>query len=78
MITMSGWIPFDERTPGQIKDKDFGADEYIVTIKGATQATALFWTGEDWRDIGYVFDDCCPTYDVVAWMPFPKVWKENN
>lgn len=72
-----GWISIKDRLPEKeyedfkkkYPDSDF---EVIVQIVDAKIATTLFWDGESFKDTDGVI------YEVVNWMPFPKVPKEIN
>ncbi len=79
----SRWIPtkeFNPPIPVGRRDyfydgEDIPADEYIVTVKGATEATALHWTGAVWTDLD---SEDGILYEVVAWMPIPEPYKEKE
>ncbi len=49
-------------------------DYYIVTVKGAQKAMSLYYSTEDhtWSDEHFT------TYEVAAWMPFPKAYGTEN
>ena len=49
-------------------------DYYIVTVKGASKAMSLYYSTEDktWSD------DHLTTFEVAAWMPFPKAYGTEN
>ncbi len=67
----SNWIPCNERLPNV---GEYGYGDFIVTIKGASEATALTYydSNKSWTDgIGNY-------YEVIAWKPFPEVYKENS
>ena len=75
------WIPCAERLPDEpalasgadqfeINGKEVCVEKYLVTIKGALAATALWWDGECWRS-----DDGIK-YTVSAWQPMPGAFKE--
>lgn len=64
------WIPVAERLPEIPK----GFEEYIVMIKGATLPTALFWDGKRWYDI----NEEKTLYPVIAWMPLPDPYMEEE
>lgn len=78
------WISTKETQPPKpngakyysLDGEDIAADEYNVMIKGATEPTSLFWSGDVWFspygiDAGY-------TYNVTHWMPLPKPPKEGE
>lgn len=78
------WISTKEMQPPKpngakcysLDGEDIAADEYNVMIKGATEPTSLFWSGDVWFspygiDAGY-------TYNVTHWMPLPKPPKEGE
>lgn len=63
----------DNRWTPMSKKKPKPHHEYIVTIEGATtKSTRLFWDGEYW------YDEHWSPYSVIAWMPFPEVYKEDE
>ena len=71
------WIPTDVMLPEE-PDEDIDIEEtpqYTVTIKGAEEATSLHYVGDGrWMDTGVGGEIY---YPVSAWMPMPKVYKEN-
>lgn len=57
--------------------EDIAADEYNVMIKGATEPTSLFWSGNVWFS-PYGIDEGC-TYNVTHWKPLPEPYRgEQN
>lgn len=56
--------------------EDIAADEYNVMIKGATEPTSLFWSGDVWFS-PYGIDEGC-TYNVTHWIPLPEPPKEGE
>lgn len=70
------WIPVSEQLPEdpseeEMEDNYINCPEYIVTIKGATESTALYYIGD-----GYWWDyETDTTYDVVAWMSMPESYR---
>jgi hypothetical protein len=75
------WISTKEMQPPKpngakyynLDGEDIAADEYNVMIKGATEPTSLFWSGDVWFspygiDAGY-------TYNVTHWMPLPEPYR---
>lgn len=67
---IGNWIPCNERLPNV---DEYGYGDFIVTIKGASEATELTYyeSNKSWTDgIGNY-------YEVIAWQPFPKGYKEN-
>ena len=70
------WIPCSERLPEEPIPETFHGlvemdsyPEYIVTIKGATEATVLKYAGNgEWYSDG-IF------YNVTAWQPLPEAYK---
>ena len=76
----SNWIPCSERLPSEeefIKAycRNSYAAEFLVTIKGATRPTTLYFKNNSWFDEGRNY------YKVVAWQPLPapcKGGKENE
>lgn len=82
------WIPCSERLPERIINGDVETvQEFFVTVKER-------WQGEEWEyhtDVaefpGYYIDDLWQTYNdwregqevhVIAWMPLPEPYKEEN
>ena len=69
-----GWIPCSERLPSEeefIKAycRNSYAAEFLVTIKGATRPTTLYFKNNSWFDEGRNY------YKVVAWQPLPASYK---
>lgn len=44
-------------------------EEYIVTIRGATQSSSLKYAGDG------IWCEGDTLYPVIAWMPFPEVYR---
>lgn len=70
----SNWIPCSERLPSEeefIKAycRNSYAAEFLVTIKGATRPTTLYFKNNSWFDEGRNY------YKVVAWQPLPAPYK---
>ena len=69
-----GWIPCSERLPNEIEFQEAYcrnqyAAEILVTIKGATRPTTLYFKNNSW------FDEERNYYEVVAWQPLPEPYK---
>lgn len=69
-----GWIPCSERLPNEIEFQEAYcrnqyAAEFLVTIKGATRPTTLYFKNSSW------FDEQRNYYKVVAWQPLPASYK---
>lgn len=69
-----GWIPCSERLPNEIEFQEVYcrnqyAAEFLVTIKGATRPTTLYFKNNSW------FDEQRNYYKVVAWQPLPASYK---
>lgn len=69
-----GWIPCSERLPNEIEFQEAYcrnqyAAEFLVTIKGATRPTTLYFKNNSW------FDEQRNYYKVVAWQPLPAPYK---
>ncbi len=69
-----GWIPCSERLPNEIEFqkaycRNQYAAEFLVTIKGATRPTTLYFIKNSWFDEGMNY------YKVVAWQPLPASYK---
>lgn len=70
----SNWIPCSERLPSEeefIKAycRNSYAAEFLVTIKGATRPTTLYFKNNSWFDEGRNY------YKVIAWQPLPESYK---
>lgn len=70
----SNWIPCSERLPNEIEFQEAYcrnqyAAEFLVTIKGATRPTTLYFKNNSWFDEGRNY------YKVVAWQPLPAPYK---
>lgn len=70
----SNWIPCSERLPNEIEFQEAYcrnqyAAEFLVTIKGATRPTTLYFKNNSW------FDEERNYYKVVAWQPLPAPYK---
>ena len=70
----SDWIPCSERLPNEIEFQEAYcrnqyAAEILVTIKGATRPTTLYFKNNSW------FDEERNYYEVVAWQPLPEPYK---
>lgn len=70
----SDWIPCSERLPNEIEFQEAYcrnqyAAEFLVTIKGATRPTTLYFKNNSW------FDEQRNYYKVVAWQPLPASYK---
>lgn len=66
-----GWIPVEERLPNKREFQEaycrnHYAAEFLVTIKGATRPTTLYFRNRNW------FDEERNYYSVVAWRPLPE------
>lgn len=70
----SDWIPCSERLPNEIEFQEAYcrnqyAAEFLVTIKGATRPTTLYFKNNSW------FDEERNYYKVAAWQPLPAPYK---
>ena len=68
------WIPVEERLPEKEEFleayiRNVYAAEFLVTIKGATRPTTLYFRGGEW------FDDYAKRYGVLAWQPLPEPYR---
>lgn len=76
----SRWIPSEKELPGSwdvdsdLDPEDIMWPEYIVTIKGASDATALYYNFQE----GTWFDDNGNLYEVVAWRPMPGAYRPQQ
>lgn len=76
----SGWIPCERELPGALDiDPDLDPEdimwpEYMVTIKGASDATALYYNFQE----GIWFDINGNMYKVVAWRPMPDAYRPQK
>ena len=71
-----GWIKCSDRLPIKRIDENDCNVEFNVMIKGAVAPTTLSINGT-----GEWFDDNSHThfkYDVIAWQPLPKPFKESD
>lgn len=71
------WIPTAERLPNQVEFiesyvRSEYAAEFLVTIEGAEKATTLYYS-----QTGVWHDGNGDTYNVVAWMKLPKIYREK-
>ena len=70
---LTGWISVSEGLPPEPDEFRENFNEYIVMIKGAKLPTALYYAGDgEWEDINEL---PCP---VIAWMPMPEPYKEDE
>ena len=70
----NNWIPCSERLPNEIEFQEAYcrnqyAAEFLVTIKGATRPTTLYFKNNSWFDEGRNY------YKVIAWQPLPESYK---
>ncbi|EGG85234.1 hypothetical protein HMPREF0992_00161 [Lachnospiraceae bacterium 6_1_63FAA] len=70
----NNWIPCSEGLPNEIEFQEAYcrnqyAAEFLVTIKGATRPTTLYFRNNSWFDEGRNY------YKVVAWQPLPAPYK---
>ena len=70
----SNWIPCSERLPNEIEFQEAYCRnqyeaEFLVTIKGATRPTTLYFKNNSW------FDEERNYYKVAAWQPLPAPYK---
>lgn len=70
----SDWIPCSERLPNEIEFQEAYCRnqyeaEFLVTIKGATRPTTLYFKNNSW------FDEERNYYKVAAWQPLPAPYK---
>lgn len=72
------WIPVDIKLPPEPDERINVEDlpDYIVMIKGANLPTSLVYAGDNtWLATGVGGN---MRYPVVAWMPMPKPYKEDE
>lgn len=75
-----GWIPCSRELPGawdvdpDLEPEDIIWPEYIVTIAGYSEATALHY---DFQERTW-FDDDGNIYKVAAWMPIPEAYRPEQ
>lgn len=68
------WTPVSLALPDvQIGMEDGECPEFNVMIKDACRATTLRYAPD-----GAWFDDSGEVYEVVAWMPLPEPYKEDD
>ena len=70
----SDWIPCSEKLPNEIEFQEAYCRnqyeaEFLVTIKGATRPTTLYFKNNSW------FDEERNYYKVAAWQPLPAPYK---
>lgn len=70
----NNWIPCSERLPNEIEFQETYCRnqyeaEFLVTIKGATRPTTLYFKNNSW------FDEERNYYKVAAWQPLPAPYK---
>ena len=70
----NNWIPCSERLPNEIEFQEAYCRnqytaEFLVTIKGVTRPTTLYFRNNSWFDEGRNY------YKVVAWQPLPAPYK---
>lgn len=66
------WIPCSERLPE--KPKVDSSDGYIVQSRHVIQPFSAYWDGREWTDD----DDDDAVDGVIAWMPLPEPFKEEE
>lgn len=76
-VENDGWIPVEERLPNKREFQEaycrnHYAAEFLVTIKGATRPTTLYFRDRNW------FDEEGNYYSVVAWRPLPEPYKPKE
>lgn len=65
------WIPCSERLPE--KPKVDSSDGYIVQSRHVIQPFSAYWDGRWWTN-----DDDYVVGGVIAWMPLPEPFKEEE
>lgn len=65
------WIPCSERLPE--KPKVDSSDGYIVQSRHVIQPFSAYWDGRWWTN-----DDDDVVGGVIAWMPLPEPFKEEE
>ena len=65
------WIPCSERLPE--KPKVDSSDGYIVQSRHVIQPLSAYWDGRWWTN-----DDDDVVGGVIAWMPLPEPFKEEE
>ena len=75
------WIPCSERLPEEPKENPVFdgkcLEVYLVTTKyGSSDQDKVYPFRAFWNGIN--FTDGCRILDVIAWMPLPETYKENE
>lgn len=65
-----GWIPCNERLP---KKPECGDNGYIVQRKHVAEPFSAYWDGERWTN-----EDDDVINEVMAWMPLPEPYREDD
>ncbi len=72
----NGWIPVTERLPEKRRHESGELVEYIVMIKDAKVPTVLCLDDNgSWIDTD---NDDYNEYNVLAWMPLPEPYREDE
>ena len=66
----SRWIPCSERLP---KKPECGENGYIVQKKHVAEPFSTYWDGARWTN-----EDDDVVDRVIAWMPLPEPYKEDE
>lgn len=64
------WIPVSERLP---KKPERGENGYIVQKKRVAEPFSAYWDGERWTN-----EDDDVVDGVMAWMPLPEPYREDE
>lgn len=69
------WIPVTERMPVESKENPVFENKelelYLVSVKNQDYAFRAFWNGKS-------FTDGWSKLDVIAWMPLPEPYKQEE
>ena len=68
---MTNWTPINEGPPKTDED-------VLVTIKDDSADSPYYYTSTGWYYNGIWVVDNTVCYQVIAWMEFPKPYKEDK
>lgn len=69
------WIPVSERLPDEPEENPIFENKklelYLVSVRNTDYAFRAFWNGK-------LFTDGWSKLDVIAWMPLPEPYKQEE